>query len=129
MTKPRALCVLIGMILFGSVLLGCFQSGEQEIHFFYEIVCASCDETERMDRLATRLMELRRKDPKLSVEIHDLALESGRAAFERVTSRYRIERDALKLPVLFAGRTIHQGENQIEKQVFAMENAANRENQ
>lgn len=129
MRKAPHIPAAVMLLLLVTLLFGCSQSGAREIHFFYEIVCATCDEAERMDRLATRLMELRRRNPELSVEIHDLAIDSGRAAFEEVTSRYGVETEALRLPVLLLDGSVRQGEAEVEKQVSGMENAEKRENQ
>jgi hypothetical protein len=128
MRKAPHIPAAVMLLLFVTLSFGCFQSGEREIHFFYEIACASCDEAERMSRLATRLMELRRKNPELSVGIHDLAIDSGWAAFEEIASRYEVETGVLRLPVLFSDGSIREGEAEVEKQLSSMENAEKREN-
>lgn len=121
MKKLRIRYVLTITMIFGSLLFGCSQSGEREIHFFYEIVCASCDETERMERLATRLMELRRKRPELSVDVHDLSLESGRTAYERIISESRVAKESMTLPVLLVGKEIYPGEDAVRKRLTELE--------
>ena len=121
MKELRIRYVIIITIIFGSLLFGCSQSREREIQFFYEIVCASCDETERMERLATRLMELRRKNPELSVKVHDLSLESGRAAYERIVSESRGAKESMTLPVLLLGKEIYPGEEAVRRQLTELE--------
>jgi hypothetical protein len=122
MRRPYGQYVVIVLILWISVLLGCSPTEERELVFFYETICASCDETEQTQRLLTRVMEARRRNDAVSAEIHNVNREAGRDALEGVAAEYGLRADSVRLPALFVkDGEVYQGEELVDEYLSKLE--------
>lgn len=115
-----------GAILVVAVLTlaasGCSPAEEREMVFFYETICASCDETEQTQRLLTRVMEVRRRNELVSTEVYNVNRKAGRDALELMAAGNGIRADAVRLPALFVkdGEVI-QGDEQVQAFISELE--------
>jgi SAM-dependent methyltransferase len=105
-----ALLVLAGL----ATVTGCRARPEHTLLFFYEVICASCEDSRRMEALAGEIVQLARTDQRITAQTHDVFRGDGLAAFRDAAAR--VEGNALseEFPVMIVdGQEVYQGEEEI----------------
>lgn len=105
-----ALLVLAGL----ATVTGCRARPEHTLLFFYEVICASCEDSRRMETLAGEIVQLARTDQRITAQTHDVFRGDGLAAFRDAAAR--VEGNALSegFPVMIVdGQEVYQGEEEI----------------
>ena len=105
------------MFLLAMFLASACGSGRTTTaYFFYEAVCPSCEETQRVERLAARVASWGQQEKRITVRPYDM-LKSGTEAFEALERLCRdlgVDSSTVSLPVLFNNGALYQGEERIE---------------
>ena len=115
-------CVLLVFVVTPLLVFGCSSTEERQLLFFYEMICAACDETEQTQRLLTRVMEVRRTNEAVSAEIHNANIEAGIDALARTAAEYGLAADSIRLPALFVkDGEAYQGEELINDYLSKLE--------
>ena len=97
-------------IVLSTQFHACTQPEEISAIYFYQVPCSTCAELTPAQLIAGRLGTVAREHDHISVVFHDIERPSGRAAFDRVASKYGLSYRNVKLPILIANDRVFQGE-------------------
>ena len=115
MTRNRLRLFSIGI---AAVILtaACDPGSEGTAYFFYEAVCPSCEETRRMERLASGVASWGQQDRRTEVRTFDMFHQTDEAfeTIEQLCRERGIDLHTVSLPILFTSESAYQTVDEIE---------------
>jgi len=109
-----------GLVVFALAVTACTRA-EEQVHFFYEAVCASCEASQRMEQLAGRLVAIGRDRPRLAVKTSEIYRADSVEALRRVMDELGVAMEGLRFPILVADGTVYDGEAAVTERIAAFE--------
>ncbi len=123
--------LLTAVVLVLFVLSGaCKQKEKEYAYLFYQAVCPSCEETKRMEELASRVTSLGQRDRRIESRAYDMFhshTEEITDTIERLCSQHEIEFNSVTLPILFIRNDVFMGEEEISNYLDEIEREQRRD--
>ena len=124
MNNRAVLWKTIGSAALGLILLiSCSGGEESTVDFFYEAVCPSCEETQRMEALAGEVMYWGTNRNNTSVKTYDIFHTANAIdTLYELCDKYGVDTLSLYLPVLFVDGAVYQGLEDIKELIKSAKN-------
>ena len=111
---------VLGFVILALLLVvSCSGRKERTVYFFYEAVCPDCEETQRMQNLAYRVVSWGREQKGITVSSYDVFHADASEAFDKLRTEYEVDISLLTLPVLFADGKLHEGFDEIDEYLLS----------
>ncbi len=117
MTIRRRLPGVAPLLLFCLAAISACAPEHQSVSFFYEAVCPSCEESQRMELLAGSVVGLERSVPNLSAEAFNLYEHGGMVALAQALESAGLESSSVSFPLLIVGDEVHEGEAAVRAEI------------
>ena len=108
---------LFSIAIVAAVLIAaCGRGDERTAYFFYEAVCPSCEETQRLERLAAGVASRGQEERRTEVRTFDMfhATDEAFETIERLCRERGIELNTVCLPILFTNESVYRTADEIE---------------
>ena len=98
------------------LVTACGRGESAASYLFYEAVCPSCEETQRIERLAARVAAWGQRDRRTEIRTFDMFHSSDEAfeTIERLCRERGIDFGGVSLPILFTRDSVYRGADEIE---------------
>jgi len=116
-TIRRRLPVVAPLLLFCLAAISACAPGYRSVTFFYEAVCASCEDDLRMEHLAGSVVGLEASIPNLSAEAFNLYEHGGLDSLDDALESAGLESSSVSFPLLIVGDEVHEGEAAVRAEI------------
>jgi hypothetical protein len=109
MLKKRWVVAVLIVFLFSC------SKDVETIYYFYETVCPSCEASQKMERISSRVLEYGRNADKIEAKVYDIyETEGAMDTFKQLLQERNIDGSALVPPILIIKDKLYAGFDEVE---------------
>lgn len=105
-----------------AAIAGCTRE-HQSVVFFYEAICPSCEESQRMEQLAGSVMGLESSGTNVSARAFNVYEPGAMEALESALAAAGLEPSVVSFPVLIVGQEVYEGEPAVREAIDRLREA------
>ena len=114
------LCLVVFVICVGCV------ARQQTITYFYLVACHTCEESQRMEQVAWRVINLRERMLNARIDVYDITNGDSMEVLSNTVAELGIDLGDLDLPILIVNGTLHNGETAVAAVIDKIESKVRR---